>query len=93
MCAGEVVTRHNAMYKDLGRIKRKRLAVCSSAKDKQGYMLSSDMVLQGLQACAATCTGCHSWLMTDPSVLFQILPALTPLCLYASLHIQNTVRR
>lgn len=58
ICAGEVVVRHNTLHKDLGRIRRTRLTHCMDAEDNEGRMLTSDLVLQGLQACAATRTGC-----------------------------------
>lgn len=54
MCTGEVADRHNVEYKNLGEIKCKTLAICKDAEDKPGYMLTNDMVLKGLQACAAT---------------------------------------
>lgn len=42
----EIVKRHNAQFKELGRVKSKQLAVCMHAEDRQGYKLTNDMILQ-----------------------------------------------
>ncbi|KAL3160536.1 hypothetical protein ABBQ32_010837 [Trebouxia sp. C0010 RCD-2024] len=42
----EVAKRHNAQFKELGRVKCKFLAYCQTADDKQGFKLTNEMVLQ-----------------------------------------------
>lgn len=87
--AAEIVRRHNLQFKELGRVKTKHLAVCMHAEDRKGYKLTNDMILQGLQACAATCpvlTGC---LLTDASVLFRFCAQprqSVPVCIHRRLH-------
>ena len=54
MYAAEIVRRHNLQCKDLGRIRGKYLALCKDDEDKKGHFLTNEMILLGLQACAAT---------------------------------------
>ena len=57
MSAAEVAKRHNAQFKELGRVKCKFLAYCQTAADQQGFKLTNEMLLQGVKPCAVTRPG------------------------------------
>ena len=63
LSAAEVAKRHNAQFKELGRVKCKFLAYCQTADDTQGFKLTNEMVLQGMRAYTITRPG--AWLPAD----------------------------